>query len=153
MSITNGQVITESDLTTAFNAQINTLSSDATSSFGFSQINMDLQDVLASTDVNARTYEFIAVDDCKLSEIAVYVGEGSGVWTIRISSPNLADDIVLSETVGSAAYNFTRWNAASDKCQFLNKGATYTIIVETTQAAGSNVCQVSLGVVNDRRRF
>ena len=106
MSITNGQVITESDLTTAFNAQINTLSTDATSSFGFSQINMDLQDVLASTDVNARTYEFIAVDDCKLSEIAVYVGEGSGVWTIRISSPNLADDIVLSETVGSAAYNF-----------------------------------------------
>lgn len=155
MTIFNGQVITQSDLTSAFQSAgiIGAYQTDAAASFGFKQIDLSFLDVLSSTAVENRQAVFIMGDDCQLQELAVYIGDGAaGTYTVTLSSPNLPEDIILSETSSGTEYNFTRWSTLGHFA-YLQKGAIYTVTIESSIGAGNNLIEVALILKNNRRRF
>jgi hypothetical protein len=153
MSITTGQLITASDLNASHTSILSGLSADLPAVYW---LNLDFNDVTATTSLARRTKHVIIPDDTILVEVCVSSGDLDGYLAVDVDNGAMIEPVELYETVSTGFDEMARWYVSTKTqapaVQLLLFGSQLEVIVETLSTATPNTVHVSLGLVSEWRR-
>lgn len=156
MTISDGSLITITDLNASHTTILSNLSSDNQTLPAVYWLNVSFNDVTASTTLARRTRKVILPDDQVLVEVAVSSGDLDGYLAIDFDNGAMIEPIEVHETQATGFDKLPRWFVASKTqtpaVQLLLRGSQLEIIVETTSTAVPNTVNVALGLVSEWRR-
>lgn len=150
MSFALGQTISASDLNGLWTTSLAALKLDNQEKPGVYWHQFQFININSTTEVHRRTGTLILPDDCYIEDVCVTSGEMVGTLTVAITSETLLEDITLTGTVAAGFSQVARYNGPY---HVLLRGSEVTITASTTDASGSQVVHVGVGLQTYRRRY
>lgn len=154
MTIADGSTILSSDVNAAFTATMAAAQARAADKLAVHYVALDWRNLIAGTGLAQRTCTLVLPDDCWLEEVAATTVDQVGTVTVTITGASmLASPITLSKITIAGTDKLARYFADATKPQeLLLRGSTITVVVSTTDAAGTQRLDVLLGFAVPRRR-
>lgn len=154
MSIVDGQVQAIADLNAVYTATMVATQARAAEKPAVYWACFDYRGLTSATDVAARTSSIVMPDDAFLEELCLETCDQVGTVTATVTSDaGLLATLSVSGTVGAGYDKAGRYYATSGRPEhLLLRGSTITLVVSTTDAAGTQNLTVLLGLAAARRR-